>query len=127
MITTTYNQTVEEGEISTHGEFVFTFGNITIKIDYSLEDGKWIFTADVKYSFESFSQKLDQLLEPNGKLSLTTMNGGLWFKNNGNGEVSINLFSSHSYHGFSTEVKYDLNKFVEEFKNCLNELEQKSK
>ncbi len=121
MITTTFNKDVLD--FSAHGEFVFTYGNVVIKIDYTIDEEGSVWIADIKYERHTLVQKLEKLLDGEN-LSFTTMNGNLSFVNNNNGLVSLKLESNHSYHGFRTEATCNLQEFVRQFKNSLDNLFQ---
>lgn len=123
MITNTFIE--DTVGFSAHGEFVFTFGNIVIKIEYTIDEDGCVWIADVKYNHTTLIQKLNMLLDGGDDVKFTTMNGNVSFKNNGDNTVVMNLRSNHSYHGFSTEAKCDLHNFVEQFKNSLDDVFQK--
>lgn len=124
-ITNTFVSEHEDGEFSASGEFVFTFGPVTIKIEYTVDRKGVFLIADVKYSYEKLLEKLGGLLDANGKFNLGVMNGELSFLNDNNGNVIMNLYSGHSYHGFGTSVSHNLEDFVEQFKQCLTEITKK--
>lgn len=124
-ITNTFVSENEDGEFSASGEFVFTFGPVTVKIEYTVDSKGVFFIADVKYSYEKLLEKLSGLLVSNGKFNLGTMNGELSFKNDNNGNVVMKLYSGHSYHGFGTSISHNLEDFVEQFKRCLTEITKK--
>lgn len=127
MITNTFNQEQEECEFSAHGEFVFTFGSVTIKIEYTVDEQGCFVIADVTYKYNTLVEKLNELLNENGKFNLSTLNGELSLKNDNNGNIVMRLYSGHSYHGFETSVSDNLEEFVSRFKQCLTEINQKVK
>lgn len=121
MISTTFYNGDEE--YSAHGEFVFTFDNVVLKLEYTVEEG-CIWIADRGHERSELNQKLEKLLDGE-KLSFSTMNGNMSFENDNNGCVVLKLASGHSYHGFSIEAKYNSQEFVELFRKSLDDLFEK--